>query len=100
MSVILKGSPDFRKKHDAAGVVANIMFGFLPIIMLVAAVVFLIIQLLRLDDNIFVKIFQLIGSFLEVRVGYFLRMNQHFRLFIDKMLWNIQYVYLLLHLLY
>ena len=73
MSVILKGSPDFRKKHDAAGVVANIMFGFLPIIMLVAAVVFLIIQLLCLDDNIFVKIFQLIGSFLEVRVGYFFK---------------------------
>ncbi len=71
MDILLRGARGVRKKIDIAYWVICLFFVILPIALSIGAVVMLFIQLGRLNDNIFVKLFQIIGELGRARTGWF-----------------------------
>lgn len=71
MEVILQGTPKRKIKFDIAEKAIFVIFIILPILLLVGAIIMLVVHIIRLDNNIFVALYEILGDIFHTRVGWF-----------------------------
>ena len=78
MEIVLQGTPKRKAKFNIAEKVIFVMFALLPILLLLGAVIMFIIHAFRLNENIIVAFFEVIGDIFKTRVGWFFADNATF----------------------